>query len=80
MGTDFSKVHINAVAMECDDHDLSKNERKTNILEQNNFKCELVDRNCMCRNKDFKISSSEHRTALKKWDGQKWVKVKENRN
>jgi hypothetical protein len=74
-GTDFNAVHINAVAMECDEHDVSKNERKTSILERNNFKCELIERNCMCRNKDFQIRSASYRTALKKFDGQKRSKV-----
>jgi len=31
-GTDFNQVHFNAVAMECDEHDVSKNERKTRLL------------------------------------------------
>lgn len=74
-GTDFNEVHINAVAMECDEHDISKNERKTSILEANNFQCTLVERNCMCQNKKYKISSASYRSSLKKWDGQKWSKT-----
>ena len=53
-GTDFNEVHINAVAMECDEHDIEKNSRKTNILEANGFICKLIERNCMCRHKDYK--------------------------
>ena len=73
-GTDFNEVHFNAVAMECDDHDVSKNERKTSILERNGFICQLVERNCMCRHRDFRLSSANYRTELKKWDGFKWSK------
>lgn len=58
MGTDFNAVRINAVAMECDEHDLAKNERKISILEANNFKCQLVDRNCMCKHNYYKPSRS----------------------
>lgn len=75
LGTDFNKVRINAVAMECDEHDTTKNERKTSILERNGFICELIERNCMCRNKDYKISSAPYRTPLKKFDGQKRSKT-----
>ena len=74
-GTDFNAVHINSVAMECDEHDISKNERKTSILEANNFECKLIERNCMCRNKDYKPSSAKYRSTLKKFDGQKWSKT-----
>ena len=52
-GTDFSEVQINAVAMECDEHDIAKNKRKTDILEGNGFQCQLIMRNCMCKNKLF---------------------------
>ena len=31
MGTDFESVHFNAVAMECDVHDVAKNDRKMKI-------------------------------------------------
>lgn len=71
-GVDFNAININAVAMECDEHDISKNERKTSILEANGFKCELVERNCMCKNVNYKASSAPERTVLKKWDGAKW--------
>lgn len=71
-GTDFSMVHFNAVAMECDDHDISKNKRKTDILEANGFKCTLVERNCMCKHRDFKPSSAAEKSTLRKWDGNKW--------
>jgi FkbM family methyltransferase len=68
-GVDFSAVHISTVAMECDAHDLEKNRRKTDILEANGFRCELVERNCMCAHKDFKPSVAPVKTALKKFDG-----------
>ena len=57
-GTDFSKVRINAIAMECDEHDTTKNKRKTDIIEANGFECILVQRNCMCRNLLHKISAA----------------------
>ena len=72
-GTDFSEVHINSVAMECDEHDLQKNARKTDILEANGFKCQLVERNCMCKNKDFRARSAPKRSDMKRWDGNKWA-------
>ena len=52
-GTDFTEVRINAVAMECDEHDIAKNKRKTDILEENNFECQLIMRNCMCKHNLF---------------------------
>jgi FkbM family methyltransferase len=64
-GMDFSKIHINAIAMECDRHDPTKNERKTAILEKNNFVCHLIERNCMCKNKNFQIRSASYRTPRK---------------
>lgn len=75
-GTDFSAVRINAVAMECDEHDIAKNERKTSILEANNFKCNLVDRNCMCLHNDFKPSEAPTKSKLKRWNGHTWVPQK----
>lgn len=72
IGTDFSAVHFNAVAMECDDHDISKNKRKTDILEANGFKCTLVERNCMCKHKDYVASAASEKSLLRKWDGNKW--------
>ncbi len=74
-GTDFNKVHMNAVAMECDEHDAQKNERKTSILEANGFKCFLVERNCMCKHKDYKPSTAPALTELKMWDGNSWKKT-----
>eukprot|EP01038_Epipyxis_sp_PR26KG_P008297 gene8297-11228_t len=70
-GTDFNLVHFNAVAMECDEHDLSKNERKTSILERNGFQCQLIERNCMCKHKDYTASTSPSLSELRKWDGGK---------
>jgi len=75
-GTDFDAVHINAVAMECDEHDIAKNDRKTSILERNNFKCNLVDRNCMCLHKHFTPSEAPEKSALKRWNGHAWVPQK----
>lgn len=72
IGTDFNAVHFNVVAMECDAHDIGKNARKTDILEANNFKCILVERNCMCKHNDFKATSATEKSVLKKWDGNKW--------
>ena len=57
-GTDFSKVRINAIAMECDTHDIPKNKRKTDIIESHGFECTLVQRNCMCRNLLHKTSAA----------------------
>mmetsp|Transcript_22340 Transcript_22340/g.37375 ORF Transcript_22340/g.37375 Transcript_22340/m.37375 type:complete len:343 (-) Transcript_22340:146-1174(-) len=71
-GTDFNAVRINAVAMECDEHDLAKNERKTSILESNGFQCTLIERNCMCKNKAYTASTAKSLSELRKWDGQKW--------
>jgi hypothetical protein len=74
-GTDFDAVHFDAVAMECDEHDVAKNQRKTDILERNNFKCMLVERNCMCKHNDYVPSTSKSLSLLRKWDGQKWSKT-----
>jgi FkbM family methyltransferase len=71
LGTDFTAVQINAVAMECDEHDIAKNERKTSILEKNNFVCHLIERNCLCKNKNFQIRSASYRTPLRRWEGGK---------
>lgn len=74
-GVDFSEVHINAVAMECDEHDSSKNNRKTSVLEANDFQCQLIERNCMCKHKDYIPSVAPVLSSLKKWDGSKWGKT-----
>lgn len=71
-GTDFNTVNINAIAMECDEHDVSKNQRKTQIIENNGFTCHLIERNCMCKNNKYTPSSAPSLSALKKWDGNKW--------
>lgn len=68
-GVDFNLVHFNAVAMECDAHDLEKNKRKTDILENNNFKCILVERNCMCKHNNFISKSAPVKSELYKFDG-----------
>lgn len=64
-GTDFTEVQINAIAMECDEHDLIKNKRKTDIIEANGFRCQLVERNCMCKNKNYNPSSAPIKSVLK---------------
>lgn len=75
-GTDFSAVKINVIAMECDEHDLNKNKRKTDIIEANGFKCTLVDRNCMCKNNNFiPPPPSAVKTVLKRFDGKIWKEV-----
>jgi hypothetical protein len=72
-GTDFNAVTINAVAMECDEHDVDKNGRKTSILEANGFSCKLEDRNCMCLNKNFRPSQAPEFSKLKRYNGHTWV-------
>lgn len=71
-GTDFNSVRFNAIAMECDEHDIAKNKRKTDIIEANGFTCHLIERNCMCKNNNYKPSSAPSLSTLKKWDGNKW--------
>ena len=65
-GTDFGKVRINAIAMECDEHDIPKNKRKTDIIEGHGFECTLVQRNCMCRNLLHKISAAPQSVQVKR--------------
>eukprot|EP01041_Mallomonas_annulata_P001473 gene1473-2834_t len=79
LGTDFNTVHFNAVAMECDAHDIQKNSRKTDILEANGFKCQLVERNCMCRHEQYRPSASKEKTVLKMYDGKAWSKTYTNK-
>ena len=69
-GTDFTSVRFNAVAMECDEHDTIRNKRKTDILENNNFKCTLIERNCMCKHNDYVPSSAATKSRLKRDNGQ----------
>ena len=69
-GTDFTSVRFNAVAMECDEHDTVRNKRKTDILENNNFKCTLVERNCMCKHNDYVPSNAATKSRLKRDNGQ----------
>ena len=59
--------------MECDEHDTEKNDRKMKILENQNFKCGVVDRNCMCKHNDFKATEAPTKSPLKKWNGHAWV-------
>eukprot|EP01031_Cornospumella_fuschlensis_P042130 gene42130-51445_t len=74
-GTDFNSVRINAVAMECDMHDNTKNERKTSILEANGFKCQLIERNCMCKNNAYEPREAKEKSI--KWvnEGQQWRRI-----
>jgi len=74
-GTDFNQVRFNAIAMECDEHDIEKNKRKTDIIERNGFKCQLIERNCMCKNDLFVASAAPVKSLLRKWDGNKWSKT-----
>ena len=74
-GTDFDAVQFDAVAMECDEHDVQKNERKTSILESHGFKCQLIERNCMCKHERYVPSSAKSLSVLQKWDGQKWTQT-----
>lgn len=74
-GTDFNAVRINAVAMECDMHDTTKNERKTSILEANGFTCHLIERNCMCKNKAFVPSEAKEKSIKWSYDGAQWKRT-----
>lgn len=75
IGTDFKEVQINAIAMECDEHNIEKNKRKTDIIEANGFKCQLVERNCMCRNLNYNPSAAPVKSMLKMFDGNKRSKA-----
>lgn len=70
-GTDFTAVTFNAIAMECDEHDVEKNRRKTDIIEAAGFKCALIERNCMCKNDKYTPSASTSKSLLRKFDGNK---------
>ena len=71
---DFSSVTINAIVMECDNHDKMKDSKKISILETNGFKCQLVERNCMCKSKLYKASSAPIKSSnLRKWNGVAWM-------
>ena len=50
--------------MECDDHDISKNTRKTSILESNGFECHLIHRNCMCKHESYVPRASPNPTPV----------------
>lgn len=52
-GVDFNAVRINAISMECDDTDVSKNNRKLNILKEQGFDCLVLPHNCYCKHKQF---------------------------
>jgi len=73
-GTNFSAVHINVVAMECDLHDVKKNARKTDILEAHDFRCKLIERNCMCVHNRFIPSLAKTKSELRMFDGVTWSK------
>ena len=53
-GTDFSLVNIKFITMECDGKGESEKDRaKIQVLAENSFLCQVVDRNCMCSHKSF---------------------------
>ena len=54
--------------MEYDRHDQRKNDRKTNILENNGFKCHLIKINFMCKHNNYVPSTSKNISILKDWD------------
>lgn len=74
-GTNFNEVRINAIAMECDETDIEKNARKTDIIEAQGFKCQLVERNCMCKNNLYQAVTAPVKSALRMFDGNSWSKV-----
>mmetsp|Transcript_26974 Transcript_26974/g.27216 ORF Transcript_26974/g.27216 Transcript_26974/m.27216 type:complete len:336 (+) Transcript_26974:46-1053(+) len=78
-GTDFKAVSFNIVAMECDEHDILKNARKTDILEANGFQCKLIERNCMCKHRSYQPSARREKSLLKKYDGHSWTKTYVNK-
>ncbi len=55
-GMDFEEISVSTMVIECDQHDNSKNAKKTDFLKEKGFICEQVLRNCMCRHKDFQPS------------------------
>jgi len=57
-GTDFSRVHINTIVMECDGSDLMKDQEKIALLSRNGYGCEYVKRNCFCRHSSFQPSAA----------------------
>lgn len=57
LGTDFSKLHVDVIVMECDNGDKAKDERKRNILMKNDFTCQQIRNDCACHHKSFKPSS-----------------------
>ena len=60
--------------MECDTHDVEKNNRKMSLLDKKGFKCGMVDRNCMCTHKDFKANQIDEKSTLRRWNGHAWAK------
>lgn len=56
-GTDFDKLDISTVVMECDHHDEEKDQKKRDILEANGFECQEVERNCFCKHVSFTPST-----------------------
>ena len=57
MGTDFNKVRIDTIVMECDNSDRERDNRKRKILQDNSFTCELISNDCICKHKTFQPSS-----------------------
>jgi FkbM family methyltransferase len=68
-GTDFNQVRFNFICMECDATDPSKNKNKVAIIEKNNFTCKLLERNCLCKNNEYKPSALERsqQSEFKTW-------------
>ena len=74
-GTDFNTLHVSTIIMECDRHDLEKNKAKLNILEENNFQCTILLRNCFCHHESFVASSKPDNLfdGQKRWVGNQWT-------
>lgn len=59
---DWSSVRISTIIMECDSHNVQKNERCLSILEQNGYTCVKPKNDCMCTHSSFSPSSRFHVT------------------
>lgn len=57
LGTDFNKVRVDTIVMECDQSDRERDNKKIKILEKNSFTCQLISNDCICKHKSFKPSS-----------------------
>jgi len=52
-GTNFDEVYIKVICMECDKHDIDRDQKKIRLLNSNGYNCTIVKRNCMCFHNDF---------------------------